>query len=1345
MADRYRLVFSGATSYWDTTTYWSSTVSGTGGESAPLSTDTAYLTRTITGLNYINMRSTITTQAIVAGGNSIPNYYVINDGQPVTGNAGAGTADGRWSYPSNAYVQVDADNFLGIYGSIQGTTVLRKTGDGVLALGGIIDGGTLSANWTGGFQVEAGTVRLSFNNQYSFPTRQASTILGATTNPVVLWDGTSLVKGTNYDLNIANNVEIVSNADATIVHESGVNGVFYLTGTYLLNSGATLTIDNGGKPSLCGIYGAISGGSDTSVVFRGTGTSFISDNSVNGNSGFKGTFRLEQGGLTIVTAATAQGMVNALFDRVTGAGTLSYDSGAVIGGIVGTGTFNLTDNLNIGSIEQPVVTFDGVLGGAAYVLTKISTNTQVFAGTASRTTGNTNINAGVIRLANGNGLYASSGTLGTTVVADGAALELSGGIVTPSAAALQLVGSGISSNGALRNLSGINTFNGSITLNGNATIGVTAGALTIKAVAVGARTLTLSPASGTTLTLGGSASSSTAASAVVIANGTVNGGILNFISLTSSTTGGTSVESGATLDAKGFNATLGGISGTGNITNSTGVSTLTIGTTNNATFGGAISGTISLTKTGTGTQTLSAVSTPTGTVSVNAGTLSVTGSLGAGSTVSVAAAGILDGTGTVNGAVTVAVNGDVGAGLGEGLGNLTLGSLTYSGAGIIAPSATALGTLSKVAVVGALSLGGNVSVNATASSWTQGTYTFATYASKSGVGTFVAGTLANRTGRQTMANVTTNADNATFAVVEGNISTTWDNGINGTWYNNQPTGWLGPLGVADFRNGDTVTFDIAFAAGGVDLAGEVSVAGLTMTGTDYAAFGIYSLNNSTLSVSGNITINGANVEKSITATVNHLASNTIAVGTSVAFAVGPQVLGGTGSITLASGAVLFIAGGASDYTPNIVTNRTISTPTAGSTTLGTNSFSLNQNAVLRLQGVISGANSATTSYRITYCGTGVIELSAVNTYKQMTAIEDGFVESPNAGGNVLRVTATGAIDASSAILIQNGGILELEASTFTRNYGSASTNYRSGTGGGGWSAYSSGGLTVSGTTTLTLGTSFTTQWPSTGEMYFGTAFGTAKGRTTLTTPINLNGNTLNVTVFTGVDGPNTESSSATLSGLISGTSVLSELQLNGGNLAVTNTANTYRGNTIVSNGKLTVAKLANNGVNSSLGFGDTDPASPASILLYTNGVLDYVGTGDTCDRPLSGLLEASSTWGRLENNGTGSLEMTSTLGGYIQLGGTASASIINLCEVQGSLLKTGTCTWRRNTYSAMTPSELIVQQGVFQTGNIMASFSTVSLASSLQVLGTDATNSATFAQIHSLATTGSSARLIIGA
>jgi autotransporter-associated beta strand protein len=114
----------------------------------------------------------------------------------------------------------------------------------------------------------------------------------------------------------------------------------------------------------------------------------------------------------------------------------------------------------------------------------------------------------------------------------------------------------------------------------------------------------------------------------------------------------------------GFNETIGGLSGGGQVQNasSTADSVLTLNVANATTqtssavlrnTGGSTTGSLSIVKTGGGTQILGGNMTYTGVTSINQGTLAVTGSLLSSGTVLVNDGGSLSGSGSV-GAVTLA-------------------------------------------------------------------------------------------------------------------------------------------------------------------------------------------------------------------------------------------------------------------------------------------------------------------------------------------------------------------------------------------------------------------------------------------------------------------------------------------------------------------------------------------------------------------------------------------------------------------------------------------------------------------------------------------------------------------
>ncbi len=150
------------------------------------------------------------------------------------------------------------------------------------------------------------------------------------------------------------------------------------------------------------------------------------------------------------------------------------------------------------------------------------------------------------------------------------------------------------------------------------------------------------------------AGANTYTGATTVTTGTLQAGSTSAFGVNSAVT----VAAAGVLDLGGFSNTIGSLAGAaGALVQSTGgAPTLTTGGDNTSTtFAGVIqngTGTLALTKTGTGTQTLSGANTYTGATTVNAGTLQVgngaTGSLAAASPVTVNNGGTL-GINLVNG------------------------------------------------------------------------------------------------------------------------------------------------------------------------------------------------------------------------------------------------------------------------------------------------------------------------------------------------------------------------------------------------------------------------------------------------------------------------------------------------------------------------------------------------------------------------------------------------------------------------------------------------------------------------------------------------------------------------
>jgi autotransporter-associated beta strand protein len=143
------------------------------------------------------------------------------------------------------------------------------------------------------------------------------------------------------------------------------------------------------------------------------------------------------------------------------------------------------------------------------------------------------------------------------------------------------------------------------------------------------------------------------------------------------TSSNVTVGSGAILNVNGQNATIGSLSGAGNV--SLGSGSLTTGGNNlSPTFAGTISGVADggLIKNGTGVLTLSGTSTYVGPTLVNAGNLDLTGTLSS-SPVTVANGAILNGNGTIGGNLTLNQGGKISLG-GPIANTLTVGNFTWN-------------------------------------------------------------------------------------------------------------------------------------------------------------------------------------------------------------------------------------------------------------------------------------------------------------------------------------------------------------------------------------------------------------------------------------------------------------------------------------------------------------------------------------------------------------------------------------------------------------------------------------------------------------------------------------------
>ncbi len=475
------------------------------------------------------------------------------------------------------------------------------------------------------------------------------------------------------------------------------------TNTVTLGSGSTLTITNGGILKTGGNASTISGGTQlqsaagTDLVIRtdtaadnltistmitngsGVGNSKLTKTgagtlTLNGGVGVYGGVSIQNGTLNLASSVgnsggvdvNGGGMLSIGANNVSVAGTVNLNNGNITGT---TGVLTATSGYTLSSGTVSAILAGGGVSLNNRGLTAVLTRSNTY-------TGATTILNGALNIQNSDALGSSAA--GTTVNSSGQ-LQLQGGINVVSEA-LTLNGTGVNSDGALVNISGNNTWGGSVAVGAVTRIQSDAGTLTLSgginasnqaitfagygnAVVSGAITNSTS-----TLTKDGYGKLTLTASNNYTGATTVSGGILNIQNAAAlgTSAAGTTVSTGnsgaATLQLQGgitvtnetlslngvgfgYGGALQNVSGdntwTGKITNSTaarinsdaGTLTLSggIDATNKAiTFGGAgnivVSGAITnstgaLTKDGTGKLTLSGANTYSGTTTVNNGTL----------------------------------------------------------------------------------------------------------------------------------------------------------------------------------------------------------------------------------------------------------------------------------------------------------------------------------------------------------------------------------------------------------------------------------------------------------------------------------------------------------------------------------------------------------------------------------------------------------------------------------------------------------------------------------------------------------------------------------------------------
>ena len=1001
---------------------------------------------TLTLSSPIGISATTGTQTLTLGGTA-------GNTTAITGNISNGTS-------TTGILTVNSSGVTSLSGSNSYTGGTLFSGNGFLLLGNRNALGTRSVTYNGGGTIRASTdlsgANAITNNFYLANTATLSgtnnlTISGAWTN-----NGSRTINST-----MLNNASLTFSGPVIISDTAGAATLTIAANSTSGNTVISGNISNGNSTSgslLKSGAGALTlSGSNTynGLTTVTAGTLRVGNNSALGT----GTLVLNGGALSASDSVTARTVTNKiLFSTNATLGDSVNNAALTLSGIgdLGTNTRTLTIN--------SAVTFAGVLsntagitvGGVAGNLLTLSGN-NTYSGTT--TVGNNSR----LLIQNNNGLGATSGT---TTVSSGGALQLQGGI-TVGAEALTLNGTGVNNiGGALRNISGTNTYGGAITLAANSRINSDADLLIITGGITGAtRALTVGGSGNTTinsaidtttgtLTKDGTGTLTLSGVNTFTGNTTISAGVLTIAATTAlpgwNTSGIYSVGNGATLAV--YNAVTDAnitnmVYGTTNFTSGSaiGFDTTTANRTSSLVLSNTSRGNLGLSKMGANTLTLSGVNTYTGTTTIFGGTLlaSNTNALGATNGAIAAMGGILD--------------------LGGNAFNRT-GLITFSGGTVTN------GTLSNNTTTNFAAQSGTVAaILAGSAGLTQsgtGTTTLAAANTYTGTTTISGGTLAY---------------GINDAIVNANAVT-----VNG-----------GTLAIGAFS--DTV--------GAVTL-GSGSITGTTgvLTGSSYSVTsGLISANlggsSSTLTKGGTgiVTLSGSNSYSNtvVNAGILSIATTNALPGWST-----------SGAYSVASGATLAVY--------NIFTDADITSMVYGTTNfasgsaIGYDTTSGNRTLTLALSNTANGAGIL----GLTKAGANTLTIANAD------ALGDGSGALTVSGGTLdlggFSSLRTGLITFSGGSVI-NGILSNNTATSFSAT----------GTGTVSATLAGSAGLTQSGTGTLTLAAANTYTGLTTvnaGTLRYGTNNAIATGGVTV------NGSTLDIGAFSDTVGAITVSAGGNITG-----------------------------------------------------------------------------------------------------------------------------------------------------------------------------------------------------------------------
>jgi autotransporter-associated beta strand protein len=1021
---------------------------GNAGSILPVNGDTLTFTGTsntsttnnITGLTIgtgsgtaITLTNTAPSTAFTLAGNSIT----------LAGNIVTTTSGG----PAAATHTISLDMIL------NGNRLITAVTDSHLTVSGVISNDGTNRDLT---KEGAGILTLSGNNSYGGNTTVGNAATGGGTlvlghNSALGGSGTLTVTGTGTIIELQNGITISNNATYSNsgnnkILRGAASAVAEYAGSITVNETAATNFDiSGGTGGTLTVSGQITSTSGAGVSITG-GTVVLSNgsNSISGNTDVtSGTLRLGHNaaagastirivgsttnleladGLNVANALTITDVAQDGSTQTTGktlrlllGATSAEYSGSITISESTAGNFDL--NANGGTL-----TLSGQItgSGGAGMQTAGTAGTIILSNNTNNYTGVTDLalTGSVLRVTAANALGATGVGNGTTVVS-GAALQLQGGNIY-AAELLNLAGTGVSNTGALRNVSGANTWTGNITLTANTEIQSDAGTLTLDVASGDAITGTFN------LTLD-SATSAGIEVADVIATGTgtftKSGAGTLTLSAANSFSGAVVMNSGTTIVNNIQDAGTASSLGTGGTTpeirmgNAGNTATLRcLGTSaastnrqiiiGNAGTGGGIIENDSVSSSHTLTFSNAAFNSPTAAVTQTR-TLTLGGSNPGANTISGVIADNDTGTG---GLIALTKSG-------SGLWELG-GANTYTGATTVNGGTLRVLSTSNISSVGTTTISqGTLNLQNTAQTLAATTLGNASASGTASL-TLAVGTTVIQNGNLTY---TANSGGHQGIISGGTIDLGAGAGnVTRTWTVNDTPGLDVDLTVSSALNFTTAGTKIWVISndGRVEVTGANSIPAATTTRIQA---------NGTLRVAStsNIGTGTADIRYGTLEMNNSQTLGQINLGQATAGNGNAALVIGSGQTVTMNGNLTYAA---DDTTANLgtVSGGTLDLGSgSGNRTLTVGDNTLVSGAELTISSVISSSGTR----GITKAGTGHLALTNTNTYSGATTITAGTLEA----------AAAGALGGTSGLTVNTGGTLLLSNTGTTDRINNSAT------------------------------------------------------------------------------------------------------------------------------------------------------------------------------------------------------------------------------------------------------------------------------------------------------------------